>query len=83
MDLGDPRRNQRAIRLIERLSAQPTASVPQACGDWADTLAAYRFFDNDKVSWATVCTHFFTSDGLAKVNPQSRQFFTQFKLRSV
>jgi hypothetical protein len=51
MDLGDPRRKQRAIRLIECLSAQPTASVPQACGDWADTLAAYRFFDNDKVSW--------------------------------
>ena len=51
MDLGDPRRKQRAIRLIERLSAQPTASVPQACGDWADTLAAYRFFDNDKVAW--------------------------------
>ena len=51
MDLGDPRRKQRAIRLVERLSAQPTASVPQACGDWADTLAAYRFFDNDKVSW--------------------------------
>jgi len=51
MDLGDPRRKQRAIRLIERLSAQPTASVPQACGDWADTTAAYRFFDNDKVAW--------------------------------
>jgi Transposase DNA-binding len=42
MDLGDPRRKQRAIRLIEHLSAKPTASVPQACGDWADTMAAYR-----------------------------------------
>jgi len=56
MDLGDPRRKQRAIRLIERLSAQPTASVPQACGDWADTLAAYRFFDNDKVAWEGILT---------------------------
>ncbi|ABM37050.1 IS4/Tn5 family transposase DNA-binding protein [Polaromonas naphthalenivorans] len=37
IDLGDERRNRRAIRLVERLSAQPTASVPQACGDWADT----------------------------------------------
>ena len=36
IDLGDERRNKRAIRLVERLSAQPTASVPQACGDWAD-----------------------------------------------
>lgn len=25
---------------------QPTASIPQACGDWADVKAAYRFFDN-------------------------------------
>ena len=43
IDLGDERRNKRAIRLVERPSAQPTASVPQACGDWADTMAAYRF----------------------------------------
>ena len=47
IDLGDERRNKRAIRLVERLSAQPTASVPQACGDWADTMAAYRFCGNE------------------------------------
>ena len=44
IDLGDEQRNKRAIRLVERFSAQPMASVPQACGDWADTMAAYRFF---------------------------------------
>ncbi|MCW8200268.1 IS4 family transposase, partial [Verminephrobacter aporrectodeae subsp. tuberculatae] len=38
MNLGDPRRKQRAIHLIESLSAKPTASIPQACGDWADTI---------------------------------------------
>ena len=54
IDLGDERRNKRAIRLIERLSAQPTASVPQACGDWADTMAAYRFFDNEEVDWRAI-----------------------------
>lgn len=48
IDLGDERRNKRAIRLVECLSAQPTASVPQACGDWADTMAAYRFFNNER-----------------------------------
>ena len=47
IDLGDARRNKRAIRLVEHLSAQPAASVPQACGDWADTMAAYRFFGNE------------------------------------
>ena len=54
IDLGDERRNKRAIRLIERLSAQPTASVPQACGDWADTIAAYRFFNNEAVDWRAI-----------------------------
>jgi IS4 transposase len=54
IDLGDERRNKRAIRLVERLSAQPTASVPQACGDWADTMAAYRFFDNEDVDWRAI-----------------------------
>ena len=54
IDLGDERRNKRAIRLVERLSAQPMASVPQACGDWADTMAAYRFFDNEEVDWRAI-----------------------------
>lgn len=44
LDLGDPRRNRRAIRPMEKLSAKPTASIPGACGDWADTIGAYRFF---------------------------------------
>lgn len=30
IDLGDLRRNRRAIRLIERLSAKPTASIQKA-----------------------------------------------------
>jgi hypothetical protein len=54
IDLGDERRNKRAIRLVERLSAQPTASVPQACGDWADTIAASRFFNNEAVNWRAI-----------------------------
>ena len=54
MNLGGPRRNRRAIRLVEHLSTKPTASIPQACGDWADTIAAYRFFGNDDVQWADI-----------------------------
>ncbi|MCW5258384.1 transposase [Verminephrobacter aporrectodeae subsp. tuberculatae] len=44
MNLGDPRRKQRAIHLIESLSAKPTASIPQACGDWADTIGAIPLY---------------------------------------
>ena len=54
IDLGDERRNKRAIRLVERLSAQPMASVPQACGNWADTEVAYRFFNNEEIDWRAI-----------------------------
>jgi len=54
LDLGDPRRKKRLISLIEDFSAKPTASIPQACGDWGDTQAAYRFFANDNVEWQDI-----------------------------
>ena len=42
VDLGDERVNRRLVRLAEDLSANPTASIPQACQGWAETKAAYR-----------------------------------------
>lgn len=47
--LGDARLNRRLVRLVEDLAAQPTASVPQACGNWAATKGAYRFWDSPQV----------------------------------
>ncbi len=44
-NLGDARLNRRLVRLATRFAEQPTASIPNACGDWAETMAAYRFFD--------------------------------------
>jgi hypothetical protein len=49
-NLGDKRLNRRLVRVVETLSAQPTASVPQACGNWTDTKAVYRFWDDDQVT---------------------------------
>jgi hypothetical protein len=49
IDLGDRRLNGRAVSLLERLSANPQASVNAACQGWSETQAAYRFFDNDRV----------------------------------
>jgi len=37
-------------KILSALSDKPTYSIPQACGGWAETLAAYRFFDNEKVT---------------------------------
>ena len=49
-NLGDERLNRRVIRVLERLGEKPSVSIPTACGRWAETQAAYRFFDNEKVS---------------------------------
>lgn len=39
---------------MERLAAKPTVGVPQACRGWGETMAAYRFLDNDEVEWAAI-----------------------------
>jgi Transposase DNA-binding/Transposase Tn5 dimerisation domain len=49
LNLGDKRLDQRAKVLLERFTANPQASINAACQGWSETLAAYRFFDNDKV----------------------------------
>jgi hypothetical protein len=54
IDLGDSWLNKRAMQLTESLGSKPTASIPHACGDWADTLAAYRFFGNKAVKPADI-----------------------------
>lgn len=48
--LGDQRLTARAKILLERLVSQPSASFPAACRGWDETQAAYRFFDNAKVT---------------------------------
>lgn len=52
--LGDERLNRRVGRVLEQLGNKPTPSIPTACKGWAETLAAYRLFDNDKVTMEKV-----------------------------
>jgi IS4 transposase len=49
-NLGDERLNKRLISLLDTLCNHPQDSIPVACGGWAETKAAYRFFDNQNVS---------------------------------
>lgn len=49
-DLGDQRLSHRYGQLLADFFRQPQASIPQATGLWSQTQAAYRFFDNDKLS---------------------------------
>ena len=50
LDLGDTRLNDRRLGIADALAAQPMSPISTACGDWSAVKAAYRFFDNDKVS---------------------------------
>ena len=43
LNLGDARLNKRAVLLAECLAAKPAASIPNACSNWTETIAAYRF----------------------------------------
>jgi hypothetical protein len=56
IELNDARLNRRCQELAVALGQQPTAPINQACEDWADTKAAYRFFGNTKkVIPASIC----------------------------
>ncbi|MHB1567549.1 MAG: IS4/Tn5 family transposase DNA-binding protein [Acidiferrobacter sp.] len=51
---ADERLGKRFRSLLERLSHSPGDSIPLVCQDWANTKAAYRFLDNDRVSEADI-----------------------------
>jgi hypothetical protein len=73
--LGDGRLNQRLVKLATRFAEQPTASIPGACGDWAETLGAYRFFEQasaDKrgLNWQSILQpHIDCSEGRMAQHP--------------
>ena len=47
---GDQRLSKRLVKLSGMLSSKPTESIPAAADSRADWEAAYRFFDNEKVT---------------------------------
>jgi hypothetical protein len=49
VDFGDGRLRCRLLHLMDDWCRQPGASIPQATGSWAGSMAAYRFFDNAAV----------------------------------
>jgi hypothetical protein len=54
VDLGDERLDARVVTVLSALGSRPTVSIPAACGGRAEMQAAYRFFDNDKVTFEKV-----------------------------
>jgi transposase Tn5 family protein/transposase-like protein len=52
--LPDKRLNARMLLILNQLQSKPTLSIPSACGGYGETAGAYRFFDNERVSFANV-----------------------------
>ena len=50
VSLGDTRLDARLIKLCNRFSDAPESPINQACADWAETKAAYRFFQNEHIN---------------------------------
>jgi hypothetical protein len=48
--LADERLNTRLALVLSALAAQPSDSLPQACGDSSQAQAAYRFFANQRIA---------------------------------
>jgi hypothetical protein len=61
---ADERLGKRFRALLEQLSRSPGDSIPLVCQDWANTKAAYRFLDNDRVNEADILAgHFEATAG--------------------
>jgi hypothetical protein len=54
VDLKDQRLDRRLLEVLSQLGEQPAASIPAACGGYAEMTAAYRLFDNEKVTFADI-----------------------------
>jgi hypothetical protein len=49
LNLGDIRRNDRFVSIINNISSQPGSSIPQYNENWYNTKATYEFFKNDAI----------------------------------
>ena len=53
-DLGDERLRRRLVKTGEQLAKSPASPINEACGTWAATQGAYRFFNNSKATSAGI-----------------------------
>ena len=47
LELGDPRRGRRVVKLVQALAKHPQASLPEALGTHSELEAAYRILNNE------------------------------------
>jgi Transposase DNA-binding len=49
-ELGDLRRTDRLVKMAAAIAENPSASLPESMRNWAETIAAYRFLDNEAIT---------------------------------
>ncbi|MXV85462.1 IS4 family transposase [Candidatus Poribacteria bacterium] len=76
LDFKDTRLTERLIRIADALSAHPVSAIRAACQDWSAVKAAYRFFDNEKVSEAALLAPHFQQT-TQRMRSQERVFAIQ------
>ena len=54
LDLGDIRRNDRFVSIINNISQQPGSSIPKQTESWYETKATYSFFKNEDISLKSI-----------------------------
>jgi hypothetical protein len=50
VNFGDKRLNKRYGNVLNNLASSPNKSIPASCKSWGETLAAYRFLNNEEVT---------------------------------
>ena len=54
LNLGDTRRNERFVSIINNITRYPGKSIPNQSGGWYDTKATYSFFKNEDVTLSSL-----------------------------
>ena len=54
LDLGDKRRDERFVKIIENIVRHPGGSIPQHNERWYDTKATYEFFKNEDIKLSSI-----------------------------
>jgi len=76
VQLGDERLSNRLMKLADQFVRQPDKSIPAKCRSWPETKAAYRFFDNEKVT-ASAIVQPHVEATLARMQPHPVVLFVQ------
>jgi hypothetical protein len=71
-EFKDARLRKRFGTLLEQLWRGMGQTIPLACQDWANTKAAYRFMDNDRVSKQDILSGHFQATAQRFRRPMDR-----------